>query len=128
MNRFRAVWPIVDETVPFPDLLREASAEISTLATQAGARLTRPGRFLIAPSDLVPGSGRVTAWVLVYDAPATLIIRASVTAVSVRERTYLTNDHRACPRCGVVRDARPTSLCNDCKDLERMDQGQGVAA
>lgn len=128
MNRFRAVWPIVDETIPFPDLCREANAEIPRLAAQARAQLTRVGRFLIAPSDLVPGSGRVTAWALVYEAPATPVKRSTITATSERERTYATNDHRACPRCGIVRDARPASLCNDCEPLARAENPQGAVA
>lgn len=67
---FRAIWPIVDETVGYADLCREAAATLPTLVAQARAHLTKPGRFSIAPSEHVPGSGRITATVLVYEAPA----------------------------------------------------------
>lgn len=67
---FRAVWPIVDERLSFADLCREAESGLPTLISQARARLLRPGRFSIAPSEKVPGSGRVTESCLIYEAPA----------------------------------------------------------
>ncbi|MCF6376918.1 hypothetical protein L2K70_04820 [Nocardioides KLBMP 9356] len=70
MSMFRAIWPIVDESMPYADLCREATADLPRLITQAKARLLRPGGFSIAPAAQVPGSGRVTESVLIYTAPA----------------------------------------------------------
>lgn len=67
---FRACWPIVDETVSFATMCREAQADLPLLIAQAKAKVIRPGRFTIAPSVEVPGSGRVTESVLIYEAPA----------------------------------------------------------
>lgn len=67
---FRAIWPIVDETVKYGDLLRQAATELPTLTTQAHVRVIGAGRFSIAESVYVPGSGRLTDSVLVYEAPA----------------------------------------------------------
>lgn len=67
---FRAVWPIVDERMTFADICREAERDLPLLIAQAHAKLTNPGRFSIAPSDRVPGSGRVTESCLVFEAAA----------------------------------------------------------
>ena len=67
---FRAIWPITDESVSYADLCRQAANDVALLIGQAHCRLTKPGRFSIAPAELVPGSGRVTDSVLVYEAPA----------------------------------------------------------
>lgn len=67
---FRAVWPITDESMPYADLCRTAEDDLPLLIAQAKARLLRRGRFSIAPSASVPGSGRVTESVLIYEAPA----------------------------------------------------------
>ena len=75
MILFRAIWPITDETVGYAELCRQATDDLPALVAQAKARLTRPGRFSIAPSDKVPGSGRVTDAVLVYEAPAVPVVR-----------------------------------------------------
>jgi hypothetical protein len=70
VNVFRCIWPIHDETIGYADLCHQARAELPDLIAQAHAELLRPGRFSIAPSEWVPGSGRVTESVLVYEAPA----------------------------------------------------------
>lgn len=70
MSAFRAVWPIVDESVPFAEMCKQARADLPMLAAQAKARLSGRGRFIIAPSDMIAGSGRVTELVLVYDGTA----------------------------------------------------------
>ena len=53
---FRAIWPIADETVGYATLCRQAADDLPILVGQASARLTRPGRFSIAPAVDVPGS------------------------------------------------------------------------
>ena len=73
MTTFRAIWPITDETRGYATLCKEAESELPLLIGQARARLTAPGRFSIAPSDRVPGSGRTTPAVLIYEAPAVAI-------------------------------------------------------
>lgn len=73
---FRAIWPIVDEGKSYADLCREAAADLPLLVAQARAKLAAPGRFSVAPSDRVPGSGRVAESVLVFEAPATRDNRA----------------------------------------------------
>lgn len=66
----RCIWPILDERMPYRELVRAAKGDVPGLATQAHARLAAPGRFSIAESVDVPGSGRTTATVLVFEAPA----------------------------------------------------------
>lgn len=68
---FLAIWPIVDETVSYADLCRQAERDLPDMIARARVILARPGRFSIAPSEKVPGSGRITDAVLVYEAPAT---------------------------------------------------------
>lgn len=66
---FRAMWPIVSDQ-PAQQLIREAREEIPLLAARAGARIIGPGRFTFARSVDVPGSGRVTEFVILFEAPA----------------------------------------------------------
>lgn len=68
---FRAVWPITNETRSFLALCAEAQHDVPLLLAQAHARPTGPGRFTVADSAQIPGSGRITPWVLLYEAPAT---------------------------------------------------------
>jgi hypothetical protein len=72
MNLFRAIWPITDRTRPYELLITEAEAEIPELILRAHARITNwpAGRWSIARSEHVPGSGRVTPMVLLFEAPA----------------------------------------------------------
>lgn len=70
---FRACWPILEDGTPYRDILRDAKAELPVLLGQAHARMTGPGRFSIAESIDVPGSGRTTPTVLVFEAPAIAI-------------------------------------------------------
>ena len=67
---FRAIWPIVDESVSYAELCKEAAADLPLLVARAKARLLRPGAFQVAASVDVPGSGRVSESVLIYTAPA----------------------------------------------------------
>lgn len=78
MSVFRAMWPIVDERVPYEHLIAEAFEEIERLAAQAHCRIAdwSAGRFSIARSCQVPGSGRVTPTVLLYEAPAVAAVPA----------------------------------------------------
>lgn len=69
--RFRAIWPITDERLPFTALCAQATHDVPLLAAQAHAHLVGPGRYTVARSTDIPGSGRITEWVLIYDAPAT---------------------------------------------------------
>lgn len=67
---FRAVWPIKDDDPqPYHLLIRQASDDLPTLLTQAAAQQVGMGRFSVALSTQVPGSGRVSESVLVYEAP-----------------------------------------------------------
>lgn len=73
-DRFRAIWPIVNESIPWADLIAEARRDLAIVAGQAHCRPDwRAGRWSLARSVDVPGSGRTTASVLVYEAPATPI-------------------------------------------------------
>lgn len=67
---FRAIWPITDERQSYANLCREAESDLPLLIAQAKARLTAHGRFSVAPSSQVAGSGRITESVLIYEAPA----------------------------------------------------------
>ncbi|WP_418060781.1 hypothetical protein [Pimelobacter simplex] len=67
---FRAIWPITDETTPYAVLCKQARDELPRLIAQSHSRLTSPGRFSVSPSEWVPGSGRTTESVLVFEAPA----------------------------------------------------------
>lgn len=75
--KFRAIWPITDETLTVAELARIALPEIAMLAAQAGARVLDGGEFRTADSRRVPGSGRVTPRVLIYEARAERIDRRS---------------------------------------------------
>lgn len=68
--KFRAIWPITNERLPFTALCAQATHDIPLLAAQAHARITGPGRWTAALSTDIPGSGRITKWVLLYEAPA----------------------------------------------------------
>jgi hypothetical protein len=72
---FRAIWPITDETASWSELVADARPEVPLLAARAHARVCGPGRFSVAESCHVPGSGRVTASVLLYEAPAVAVDR-----------------------------------------------------
>lgn len=67
---FRAVWPVVDERLPFTALCAQALHDVPILLAQAHARPAGPGRWSMAESVYVAGSGRVTRWVLLYECPA----------------------------------------------------------
>lgn len=67
---FRAIWPITNERLPFVALCTQARHDIPLLLAQAHARPTGPGRWSMAESTYIPGSGRVTPWVLIYECPA----------------------------------------------------------
>ena len=66
----RFLWPITDDTAPFVSLVKLALDEVPALAMRSHAKLTGPGRFHVARSVDTPGSGRITDWVLIYEAPA----------------------------------------------------------
>lgn len=70
MTKFRAIWPITNERLPFTALVAQAAHDLPLLAVQAHARVTGPGRWSAALSTDIPGSGRITQWVLLYEAPA----------------------------------------------------------
>ncbi len=67
---FRAIWPIADEAVPYAELCAEATADLPWLVQTARVFITTEGRFSVAPACDVPGSGRVTGSVLVWEAQA----------------------------------------------------------
>lgn len=69
---FRAIWPITDPDATWSSLVETASTEVPLLAARAHARITGAGRFTIADSRLVPGSGRTTKHVLMFEAPAVM--------------------------------------------------------
>ncbi len=79
---FRACWPILEDGTPYRALLATAKTELPLLLGQAHARLVGPGRFSIAESVDVPGCGRTTPTVLVFEAPATRNRRSWVGAVA----------------------------------------------
>lgn len=70
MTTFMARWPITDETLGIAELAVLARPDLPLLTAQAGARITGPGRWFVVRSAELPGSGRITEWVLVYEAPA----------------------------------------------------------
>ena len=67
---FQALWPITDESVRLPDLVDQAREDVPALLAQAHAKPTGQGRWRIADSRKIPGSGRTTELVLVYECPA----------------------------------------------------------
>lgn len=70
MSVFRAFWPIIDQTIPLRDLIAEASDQLPALIAQAHCHVTGRGRWSVTLSSSVPGSGRITETVLLYEAPA----------------------------------------------------------
>lgn len=71
---FRAIWPVVDATIPFGQLLLEAHADLPKVAARHRAELTGPATWALRPGGQVPGSGGHPV-VLVATAPATPIAR-----------------------------------------------------
>lgn len=69
-HTFRAMWPVTDESLGLAELADLARTDLPLLVAQARATISGPGRFTLADSAQVPGSGRVTRYVLVYEAPA----------------------------------------------------------
>lgn len=67
---FRAIWPVLDWTMPPLDLLTEAAADLETLARRAHADLSGRPRWSIQPGAQVPGSGGAM-FVVVVDVAAT---------------------------------------------------------
>lgn len=82
MSTFRAIWPITDHRVSWFELCKAAREEVPILAGQASARIVGPGRFSIADSRNIPGSGRITENVLIYEAPARAIDRRAYRGVA----------------------------------------------
>lgn len=78
MSTFRAIWPIVDQRIPYDQLIAEATDDLERLTLHAHCRVTNygAGRWSIARSSQVPGSGRVTPTVLMYEAPAVAAVPA----------------------------------------------------
>lgn len=69
-HTFRAFWPITDENRPLQSLIEEARKDLPWLTAQAHAQLAGRGRWTVERSADVPGSGRVTETVLLFNAPA----------------------------------------------------------
>lgn len=78
MSTLRLLWPIVDQRIPYDQLIAEAEEDVERLAIQAHARVTdyAAGRWSIERSAKVPGSGRITPTVLIYEAPAVAAVPA----------------------------------------------------
>ena len=70
MSTFRAIWPIVDETLPVGRLISEAEGTLDPLYRRSKVKPVGPGLFSVADSRHVPGSGRTTRLVLIYTCPA----------------------------------------------------------
>lgn len=62
------------------------------------------------------------AWMDIDDPAERPVVRRSNTPTPIRERTWASPDHRACGRCGIVREVNrtnergPTDLCRDCHE------------
>lgn len=85
---FRALWPVVDETVPVPELLAEAHADLPRMARFHGtADILDAGPATLRPGRAVPGSGGARL-VVTIDATIRLIARAAA-------RHHLTKEHAA---------------------------------
>lgn len=67
---FQALWPITDQSVPWHELIDQARADLPQLLATARAIPLERGKFHIARSIDVPGSGRSTPTVLVFEARA----------------------------------------------------------
>lgn len=76
-HRVRVIWPILNPALGPQTLIAEAERELPDILTRTHAQVTDPNaaRWSIAPSDKVPGSGRITDTVLIYEAPARPIPR-----------------------------------------------------
>ena len=74
---FRACWPITDPTTPYADLTTQAAGDLPLLLRQAGACpvVGEFGRWYITASSAVPGSGRITDKVLIYEVRAHYDVR-----------------------------------------------------
>lgn len=70
VGNFRAFWPIIDDSVPMHHLIAHAIDDLPWLTSQAHAVIVGKGRWSIELSCMVPGSGRVTETILMFNAPA----------------------------------------------------------
>jgi hypothetical protein len=70
MAVYKAIWPITDITLPWFALIEQAKRDLPNLTMLAHAQLTGAGRWSVAESRTVPGSGGITPWVLIFEAPA----------------------------------------------------------
>lgn len=101
---FRALWPITDMTTPLGDLIDTATRDLPMVAARAHAEVQAGGRWLVAASAKVPGSGRVTENVLLYEAPAAPIMRSESCPRCHVEVVALVDDTGVCIACDADRD------------------------
>lgn len=69
---FRCFWPITDDKLGMGELIKQATPDVPMLLARAHAAIgpNSSGRWSIAPSASIPGSGRTTDYVLLFEAPA----------------------------------------------------------
>lgn len=101
---FRAFWPILDMATPLEELLAAANRELPLVAARAHAEVRHDGRWSIAPSVRVPGSGRVTENVLLYEAPGQPRQLAVYCPRCKAEVLALVDDTGVCITCDSDRD------------------------
>lgn len=65
MTTFRAIWPVVDESVPLKELLDEAAADLPAVARRHGLVVRSALHPRVARGRDVPGSGGADLVVLI---------------------------------------------------------------
>lgn len=101
---FRALWPITDMTLPLGDLIAAAEVDLPVVAALQHAEVQSGGRWSVAPSSRVPGSGNITANVLIYEAPA-VPVNARPKCPRCREDVYaVVDDSGLCVSCDSALD------------------------
>lgn len=109
---YKAIWPITDISLPFLTLIEQGKAELPDLTRFARVRIAGPGRWSVAESRHVPGSGGITPWVLIYEAPAEHWRPADDPVPKADRRIYrcacgarTNNTTRTCLRCEEAKAA-----------------------
>lgn len=64
-HRFRAMWPVEDQTMPPRRLLAEAEADLADVAFRHGVRVVAAAPGTIVEGRTVPGSGGAALVVLI---------------------------------------------------------------
>lgn len=120
VHRFRAIWPVIDDTLPTPALLAEALDDLPAVGLRHGVRvLPKSAVARIAEGRTVPGSGGAQT-VVVIDVAAVRIADIPEDDDAADERTEPTPTGACGTNAGYQRhQKRHERPCDDCRAAHR---------